>query len=56
MKVRSFMNKKECTLLSNFPKHKDNLKIQLKNNSEYAKMWLDSILEDYLKEYILFYS
>ena len=41
------MNKKESTLLSNFPKHKDNLKIQLKNDSEYAKMWLDSLLEDY---------
>lgn len=47
MKVRPFMNKKESTLLSNFPKHKDNLKIQLKNDSEYAKMWLDSLLEDY---------
>ena len=41
------MNKKEKTLLENFPKHSDNLKEQLKNDSEYAQMWLDSLLEDY---------
>lgn len=41
------MNKKEETLLQNFPKHKDNLKQQLKNDSEYAKMWIDSLLDDY---------
>ena len=41
------MNKKEETLLQNFPKHNDNLKEQLKKDNEYAKMWLDSILEDY---------
>ena len=41
------MNKKEEALLQNFPKHNDNLKEQLKNDNEYAQMWLDSILEDY---------
>ena len=41
------MNKKEQKLLQNFPKHQDNLKEQLKNDSEYAQMWLDSLLEDY---------
>ena len=41
------MNKKEQILLQNFPKHQDNLKEQLKNDSEYAQMWLDSLLEDY---------
>ena len=41
------MNKKEKALLENFPKHNDNLKSQLKNDSEYAQMWLNSILEDY---------
>ena len=41
------MNKEENILLNNFPKHKDNLKEQLKNDSEYAQMWLNSILEDY---------
>ena len=41
------MNKKEKTLLENFPKHNENLKEQLKNDDEYAQMWLDSLLEDY---------
>ncbi len=41
------MNKKEKTLLQNFPKHNDNLKQQLKNDSEYAQMWLESLLSDY---------
>lgn len=41
------MNKKEQTLLNNFPKHNDNLKEQLKNDEEYAQMWLDSLLDDY---------
>ena len=41
------MNKKEETLLNSFPKHQDNLKEQLKNDNEYAQMWLDSLLEDY---------
>ena len=41
------MNKKEQILLQNFPKHQDNLKEQLKNDSEYAQMWLDSLLDDY---------
>ncbi len=41
------MNKKEQTLLNSFPKHNDNLKEQLKNDNEYAQMWLDSLLEDY---------
>ena len=41
------MDKKEKTLLNNFPKHQDNLKHQLKNDSVYAQMWLDSLLEDY---------
>lgn len=41
------MNKKEEKLLKNFPKHQDNLKQQLKDNEEYSKMWLNSILEDY---------
>ena len=41
------MKKKEQILLQNFPKHQDNLKEQLKNDSEYAQMWLDSLLDDY---------
>jgi len=41
------MNKKEETLLQNFPKHQDNLKEQLRNDNEYAKMWVNSLLEDY---------
>ena len=41
------MNKKEETLLQSFPKHNDNLKQQLKDDSEYAQMWLDSLLDDY---------
>ena len=41
------MNKKEESLLQNFPKYNDNLKQQLKSDNEYAQMWLDSLLEDY---------
>lgn len=41
------MNKKEKTLLQNFPKHQDYLKQQLKEDEEYAQMWLESLLEDY---------
>ena len=41
------MNKKEETLLQNFPKHQDFLKQQLKNDYEYAQMWLNSLLDDY---------
>lgn len=41
------MNKKEETLLQSFPKHNDNLKQQLKDDNEYAQMWLNSILDDY---------
>ena len=41
------MNKKEEALLNSFPKYNDNLKEQLKNDTEYAQMWLDSLLEDY---------
>jgi len=41
------MNKKEKTLLENLPKHKDYLKQQLREDSEYAQIWLNSILEDY---------
>lgn len=41
------MNKKEKTLLENLPKHKNYLKQQLREDIEYAQMWLNSILEDY---------
>ena len=41
------MNKNKKTLLENFPKHKDYLKQQLREDPEYAQMWLYSILEDY---------
>lgn len=41
------MNKQEQTLLNSFPKHNDNLKEQLKNDTKYAQMWLESLLEDY---------
>ena len=41
------MNKKEETLLENFPKHNDYLKQQLHNDPEYVQMWLNSILDDY---------
>ena len=41
------MNKKEETLLQNFPKHQDFLKQQLKDDCEYAQMWLNSLLDDY---------
>ena len=41
------MNKKEKTLLENLPKHQDYLKKQLKDDPEYAQMWLDSLLQDY---------
>ena len=44
------MNKKEQILLESFPKHQDYLKQQLRDDNEYAKMWLDSLLEDYSKE------
>ena len=39
-------NTKE-NLLNSLPKHQENLKQQLKNDSEYAQMWLDSLLDDY---------
>ena len=38
---------KKETLLQSFLKHNDNLKQQLKDDNEYAQMWLDSILDDY---------
>ena len=41
------MNKQEQTLLNSFPKHNDNLKEQLKNDTKYDQMWLESLLEDY---------
>ena len=41
------MKKSEKTLLQSFPKHQDNLKQQLREDSEYAQMWLESLLEDY---------
>ena len=41
------MKKREEILLQSFPKHNDNLKQQLKDDNEYAQMWLDSILDDY---------
>ena len=41
------MNIKEQTLLNSFPKHNDNLTEQLKNDTKYAQMWLESLLEDY---------
>lgn len=44
------MNKTEEALLQNFPKHNENLKQQLTKDSEYAQMWLDSLLEDYSKD------
>ena len=43
------MQKSEKTLLQSFPKHQDNLKQQLREDSGYAQMWLESILEDYSK-------
>lgn len=43
------MNKKQKEILNNLPKHSDFLKEHLKNDEEYAQMWLDSILEDYSK-------
>jgi len=39
-------NQKE-NLLNSLPKHQENLKQQLKDDNEYAQMWLDSILDDY---------
>lgn len=39
-------NQKE-NLLKSLPKHQENLKQQLKDDSEYAQMWLDSLLDDY---------
>ena len=41
------MNKKEETLLNTFPSHKEHLKQQLREDEEYAQMWLNSLLEDY---------
>ena len=41
------MNSKEEQLLESFPKHKDFLKQQLRNDEEYAQMWLSSLLDDY---------
>lgn len=41
------LNKKEKILLNSFPKHQDCLKQRLKEDPEYAQMWLNSILEDY---------
>lgn len=41
------MNNKEKTLLENFPKHQDYLRQQLKNDPEYAQMWMNSLLDDY---------
>ncbi len=40
-------NKNEKTLLENLPKYNDYLIQQLKNDPEYAQMWLNSLLEDY---------
>ena len=39
-------NQKE-NLLNSLPKHQENLKQQLKDDAEYAQMWLDSLLDDY---------
>ena len=39
-------NQKE-NLLNSLPKHQEHLKQQLKDDSEYAQMWLDSLLDDY---------
>lgn len=36
-------------LYRKLPKHQDYFKQQLKEDSEYAQMWLDGILEDYSK-------
>ena len=33
-------------VLDSFPKHKDHLREQLQNDKEYAKMWLNSTLEE----------
>ena len=43
------MNSKEENLIQSFPTYQDNLKKQLKEDSEYAQMWLNGILEDYTK-------
>ena len=40
---------KQTILLESLPKHQDYFKQQLKEDSEYAQMWLDGILEDYSK-------
>ncbi len=40
-------DKKEKKLLETFPKHQEYFKEQLKNDAEYASMWLDSVLQDY---------
>ena len=44
------MNKKEQILLKNFPKHQDYLKQQLKDDPEYAQIWLESLLDDYAQD------
>lgn len=41
------MKKSEKALLQSFPKYQDILKQRLKEDDEYAQMWLDSLLEDY---------
>ena len=41
------MKKSKKTLLKSFPKYQDSLKQQLRDDSEYAQMWLSSLLEDY---------
>lgn len=40
-------NKKETSLINSFPKHEEYFKQHLKEDAEYAAMWLDSILQDY---------
>ncbi len=41
------VNKKEKNILDSFPKHQEYLKKHLKEDSDYAQMWLNSILDDY---------
>jgi len=41
------MKKAEKILLQSFTKHQDILKQRLKEDDEYAQLWLDSLLEDY---------
>jgi len=40
-------NNKEKILLNSFPRYDNYFREQLKNDSEYAQMWLESILQDY---------